>query len=82
MALHNLYSSEVIKRMTKTRRTESGWVCSMHGEKRKRPTIKDFKGKREFVGRSLFVGSTIKVYGPGVDSASNRNEYQESFLGE
>ena len=23
----------------------------------------------------------IKFYGPGVDSASNRNEYQEDFLG-
>ena len=23
----------------------------------------------------------IKSYGPGVDSASNRNEYQEHFLG-
>jgi len=27
------------------------------------------------------VGS-LTYYGPGVDSASNRNEYQEYFLGE
>jgi len=28
-------------------------------------------------------GTVVKVlrYGPGVDSASNRNEYQEHFLG-
>jgi len=26
--------------------------------------------------------SSLRYYGPGDDSASNRNEYQEYFLGE
>ena len=30
---------------------------------------------------SKFKEETIKVHDPGVDSASNRNEYQEYFLG-
>jgi len=29
----------------------------------------------------LFLNSFRPRYGPGVDSASNRNEYQECFLG-
>ena len=45
------------------------------------------------IGRSLFRSQLVSLeflidiksfrshYGPGVDSASNRNEYQEHFLG-
>ena len=29
----------------------------------------------------FFIDKTLWHYGPGVDSASNRNEYQERFLG-
>jgi hypothetical protein len=28
----------------------------------------------------LYIYIYIYIYGPGVDSASNRNEYQEHFL--
>jgi len=33
------------------------------------------------VGFSIDIKSFRSHYGPGVDSASNRNEYQEHFLG-
>ena len=39
---------------------------------------------RKIIGSILFfndVKSFRSHYGPGVDSASNRNEYQENFLG-
>jgi len=29
----------------------------------------------------IFPSYTVGIYGPVVDSASNRNEYQEHFLG-
>ena len=29
----------------------------------------------------IIMGHGVAHYGPGVDSASNRNEYQEYFLG-
>jgi len=32
-------------------------------------------------GFFIDIKSFISHYGPGVDSASNRNEYQEYFLG-
>jgi len=34
-----------------------------------------------FIGFFINVKSFRSHYGPGVDSASNRNEYQEDFLG-
>ena len=33
------------------------------------------------IGIFLLTKSSRSHYGPGVDSASNRNEYQENFLG-
>ena len=38
----------------------------------------------QMVSLEFFIGikSFRSHYGPGVDSASNRNEYQEHFLGE
>jgi len=32
-------------------------------------------------GFFIDIKSSLSTYGPGVDSASNRNEYQEYFLG-
>jgi len=32
-------------------------------------------------GLFIDIKSFLSLYGPGVDSASNRNEYQEHFLG-
>ena len=29
----------------------------------------------------IYIKSFISHYGPGIDSVSNRNEYQEYFLG-
>ena len=31
--------------------------------------------------RRVYLSIKCNLYGPGVDSASNRNEYQEYFLG-
>jgi len=45
------------------------------------------KGDVLQIGRSLVQSQLVSFeffrshYGPGVDSASNRNEYQEHFLG-
>jgi hypothetical protein len=33
------------------------------------------------VSPDFFIDIILPVYGPGVDSATNRNEYQEYFLG-
>jgi len=33
------------------------------------------------LGFFIDIQSFLSHYGPGVDSASNRNEYQENFLG-
>jgi len=33
------------------------------------------------VSLKFFIDIILPIYGPGVDSASNRNEYQEDFLG-
>ena len=33
------------------------------------------------IGFFIYINSFRSHYGPGVDSASNRNEYQEHFLG-
>jgi hypothetical protein len=33
------------------------------------------------IGNFIDIKSFRSHYGPGVDSASNRNEYQENFLG-
>ena len=56
--------------------------------------VSDIYGNvRDYVGRSLVRSQLVSVeffidiksfrshYGPGFDSASNRNEYQENFLG-
>ena len=32
-------------------------------------------------GNEIIITGIRSVHGPGVDSASNRNEYQEHFLG-
>jgi len=41
------------------------------------------KKKYQLVSLEFFIGikSFLSHYGPGVDSTSNRNEYQEHFLG-
>ena len=39
------------------------------------------EGDRGSVTSDMFLSSFRPHYGPGVDSASNRNEYQEYFLG-
>ena len=37
----------------------------------------------QMVSLEFFIDITLPIhYGPGVDSASNRNEYQEYFLGQ
>ena len=55
--------------------------------------MKERKGAMLQIGRSLVRSQLVSLeffvdiksfrshYGPGVDSASNRNEYQEHFLG-
>jgi len=37
--------------------------------------------RQNLVESQLWYGHAVAHYGPGVDSASNRNEYQEYFLG-
>jgi len=46
-------------------------------------TINIKKKKSQLVSLEVFIGikSFRSHYGPGVDSVSNRNEYDEHFLG-
>jgi len=38
--------------------------------------------RSQLVSLEFFIDIIVRLhYGPGVDSASNRNEYQEHFLG-